>query len=99
MVGGHHQNSAVSLDHNKIPDTAENHGVTLCPHNAILSVVSEGAPDQDVSIGILGPYPGERLPGADVIPGEGSTYHRHGRTALEQAHVNRDRGDLPEELR
>ena len=49
--------------------------------------------DDDVAARVLGPDPGERLPGADVVPGERPGHHRDGAAALEQADVDRDRRD------
>ena len=33
----------------------------------------------------------------DIVPGEGAAHHRDGIAALQQAHVDRDRRDVPEE--
>src|SRR4051812_6953966 len=59
--------------------------------------MGEGAPHYDISAGVFRPDSGERLPGADVIPGECAADDRHGGAALEQTYIDGNWSNLSKE--
>src|ERR687897_1862293 len=98
MIRRHDEDAAVGLDDDKILYSAQDHGVSLSPDNAVFRIVSISAAHQHIPVRVLWAYSGERLPSPDIVPGERASDHGDGGAALQQPNINRDRGHVPKEL-